>query len=259
MSTEAAVIRANDHEGGVRLLTLTRPPANALDESLLMALGEALNAAQADPGVRAVVLTGDGRFFSGGFDLAAPRRDAAAARQMRILYRALHAELLGFPKPTLAMVNGHAIAGGFVLALACDYRLGIEGDYRVGLNEVAVGAGFPRTAVEIVRLRLPHARASELMLGAALYPASQAVRLGLVDELVAADGFQATVLRRAARLGAFPRAAYVDAKLALAADALERIARETEADGERTDAVWRDPESRTARRAQREKLGIASA
>jgi len=250
-------VRASDHDGGVRVLTLERPPANAIDEGLLTDLGLALNAAQADPAVRAVVLTGAGRFFSGGFDFAAPRRDAAAARQIQVLYRALHAELLGFPKPTLAMVNGHAIAGGFVLALACDYRLGVEGDYRVGLNEVAVGAGFPRTAVEIIRFRLPQARASELMLGGALYPASQAVRLGLVDELFPADTFAATVIRRAARLGGHPRAAYVDAKLALAADALERSAHETEADGDRTDAVWRDPESRAARRAQREKLGIA--
>ncbi|HWP67200.1 MAG TPA: enoyl-CoA hydratase/isomerase family protein [Candidatus Limnocylindria bacterium] len=252
------VIRTSDHAGGVRVLALDRPPANAIDELLLTELAVALNEAQADPAVRALAVTGTGRFFSGGFDLAAPRRDAAAARQMQRLYRDVHAELLGFPKPTLAAVNGHAIAGGFVLALACDYRLGLDADYRIGLNEIAVGAGFPRTAVEIVRLRLPHARASELMLGAALYPASQGVRLGLVDELLAPDAFEATVQRRAARLGAFPRAAYVDAKLALVSEALERIARESDADGERTDAVWRDPESRAARRAQREKLGIAN-
>jgi len=251
-------VRISDHDGGVRVLTLDRPPANAIDESLLTELALALNAAQAEPDVRALVLTGEGRFFSGGFDLAAPRRDAAATRQIQRLYRDLHAELLGFPKPTLAMVNGHAIAGGFVLALTCDYRLGVDGDYRIGLNEVAVGAGFPRTAVEIVRLRLPHARASELMLGGALYPANQSVRLGLVDEMLPADRFVETVHRRAARLGSYPRAAYVDAKLALVAEALERIARESDADGERTDSVWRDPESRAARRAQREKLGIAS-
>lgn len=254
-----STIRTSDHDGAVRMLALDRPPANAIDEPLLVDLGTALDAAQRDPAVRAVVLTGSGRFFSGGFDLSAPRRDAAAARRIQLLYREVHAGLLGFPKPTLAMVNGHAIAGGFVLALTCDYRLGVEGDYRVGLNEVAVGAGFPRTAVEIVRLRLSHARASELMLGAALYPATQAVRLGLVDELLPAETFEATVLRRAARLGAYPRAAYVDSKVALVAEAVQRIAQESEDDGARTDAVWRDPESRAARRAQREKLGISGA
>src|SRR5262249_43203336 len=75
-----------------------------------------------------------------------------------------------------------------VLALACDYRLGCEGDYRIGLNEVAIGASFPRVALEIVRLRLPHARAAELALGAALYPASQAVRLRGVHRLLPPPG-----------------------------------------------------------------------
>ena len=138
--------------------------------------------------------------------------------------------------------------------LACDYRLGQEGDYRVGLNEVAIGASFPRVAFEIVRLRLPHARASELVLGAALYPASQAVRLGIVDELLPADTFDATVLRRAQRLGAFPREAYAHTKAALVAEALARVAAETPAEDAAAAAVWTTAESRAARAGQRAKL-----
>jgi enoyl-CoA hydratase len=167
----------------------------------------------------------------------------------------VHLGLLRLPKPTLAMVNGHAIAGGLVMALACDYRLGVEGDYRVGLNEVAIGASFPKVAFEIVRLRLPHARASELLLGAALYPASQAIRLGVVDELLPKETFEATVLRRAARMGAFPRDAYAHAKAAFVAEAVARTQGETPEEAERTMAVWTSPESRAARAAQRAKLG----
>src|SRR5262249_27318228 len=184
-----ATVRSEDHPGGVRVLTLDRPPANALDETLLGDLSAALDRARVDDAVRALVLTGAGSFYSAGFDLAVPRRDAAAARSLRALYRDTHVSLLAFPKPTVARLAGHAVAGGLVLALACDYRLGQEGDYRVGLNEVAIGASFPRVAFEIVRLRLPHPRASELVLGAALYPASRAVRLGIVDELPPADPF----------------------------------------------------------------------
>ena len=153
-------------------------------------------------------------------------------------------------------MRGHAIAGGLVLVLACDYRLGLEGDYRVGLNEVAVGAAFPRTAIEIVRLRLAHARASELVLGAALYPATQAVRLGIVDELLPADRFEETVLRRAAHLAAFPREAYAHAKAALIGETLDRIDAETPAEAAAAIAVWSAPASRAARARQREKLGI---
>jgi enoyl-CoA hydratase len=237
-------------------VTLDRPPANAIDESLLADLGAALAAARDDDAVRALVLTGAGKFVSGGFDLAEPRRDAAATRRLQELYRDTHLDLLSFPKPTVAMMQGHAIAGGLVLVLACDYRLGCEGEYRIGLNELAIGAAYPRVAFEIVRLRLTQARASELLLGAALYPASQAVRLGVVDELLPAETFAATVARRAARLGGFPREAYAATKAALVADAVARVRAETPREAEAAAALWTTAESRAARAAQRSKLGI---
>jgi enoyl-CoA hydratase len=247
-------VRTADSDGGVRVLTLDRPPANAEDETLLADLGDAVAAARAADAVRAVVLTGAGAFFSAGFDLAAPRRNAAAADRIGRLFRDMHLALLTLPKPTVAMVNGHAVAGGFVLALACDYRLGLDGDYRVGLNEVAIGASYPRVAFEIVRLRLSHARASELLLGAALYPSREAIRLGLVDELLPADRLEGTVLRRAARLGTFPREAYAHTKAALVAGAVARVEAETPAEAERGAAVWTTAESRAARAAQRARL-----
>ena len=252
-----ATIRADDFDGGVRVLTLDRPPANALDETLLADLGAALDTARTDDAVRALVLTGAGAFFSGGFDLTAPRRDTAQALALQTLYRDVHLALLGFPKPTLAQVAGHAIAGGLVLVLACDYRLGADGDYKLGLNEVAIGASFPRAAFEIVRLRLPHARAAELLLGAALYPVSQATRLGIVDELLAPASLPDTILRRAARMGAFPRAAYAHTKAALVEDAIRRTMQESPDAEARTAAVWTSDESRAARARQRAKLGAA--
>jgi enoyl-CoA hydratase/carnithine racemase len=251
-----STIHCDDHDGGVRLLTLDRPPANAINEELLADLDATLTAARADDAVRAVVLCGAGAFFSGGFDFAAPRRDDAVANQIYGLYRDAHLNLLTLPKPTIAMMNGHTVAGGLVLVLACDYRLGVEGDYKVGLNEVAVGASFPRAAFEIVQLRLAHARASELILGAALYPSNQALRLGIVDEMFPPDRFTDTVLRRAARLGAFPREAYAHAKANLTAVAVARIEAETPEEALQTMSVWIGPESRAARARQKEKLGV---
>jgi len=239
------------------MLVLDAPPANALGEQVLGALDAALDDAATATEVRALVLCGEGRFFSGGFDLAAPRRDAAQARSMRELYRDVHVKLLSLPKPTVAMVNGHAIAGGLVLALACDYRLGRKGDYRIGLNEVAIGASFPKIAFEIVCLRLGYARASELMLGAALYPASEGLRLGIVDEFLSSDNLESNVLRRAARMGTLPRQAYAHTKAALVHEALVRTRAETEEEAEETAAVWTTEESRTARAAQRRKLSIS--
>lgn len=238
------------------MLTLDRPPANALEETLLTDLETALAAAQADDAVRALVLTGAGAFFSGGFDLGAPRRDNAGTRRMQTLYRDSHLRLLAMPKPTVALMNGHAIAGGLVLVLACDYRLGVAGDYRLGLNEVAIGSSFPLVAFEIVRLRLTHARAAELLLGASLYPAGRAVELGVVDELLPAADAMTTVLHRAARLAAFPRDAYAHTKEALVAEAVARVTSESEEHATRAAAVWTSAESRAARAAQQAKLRL---
>ncbi len=253
-----STVRSVDFEGGVRALTLDRSPANAIDETLLADLGAALDAAAADDAVRAVVLTGAGAFFSGGFDFATPRREDQVAFDLYAQYRDTHRKLLVLPKPTIAMMNGHAIAGGLVLVLACDVRLGVEGAYRIGLTEVAVGASFPRAAFEIVRLRLSHAAASELILEAGLHTASEAVRLGVVHTLCPADAFEQTLLERARGLAAFPREAYAHSKAALVAEAVARIDAETAEEALQTMSVWLTPESRGARRQQREKLGVRS-
>ena len=254
-------IRAEDPDGfrGVRLLTLDRPPANAITAALLADLSAALDAAREDDAVRAVVLTGAGPFFSAGLDLrggidfaAAPGAGVASdpfAALRECILRFLH-----LPKPTVAMLRGHAIAGGLVLVLACDYRLGQEGEYRIGLNEVAIGASFPRAAFEVVRLRLTHQRAGELLLGATLYPAGEAVRLGVVDELLPAATFEETLMRRAARLGSYPRAAYAHTKAALVAATIARVEAETPQEAAQTAAVWMTPESVAARAEQARKL-----
>jgi enoyl-CoA hydratase/carnithine racemase len=252
-------VRAEDRVDGVRLLTLDRPPANAITADLLTDLSTALDAARDDPAVRAVVLTGEGRFFSAGLDLRGGIDFQAATAPGPAVdpFGALRTCLLAFvrlPKPIFAMLRGHAIAGGLILVLACDYRLGLEGDYRIGLNEVEIGASFPKAALEIVRLRLTHQQACELLLGAAIYPANQAVRLGVVDELLPDDKFESTVFRRAARLGSFPRDAYAHTKATLVAETIARIESETPGEALRTAAVWMSAESVAARAAQQQKL-----
>lgn len=249
-------VRSEDRDAGVRLLTLDRPPANAIDLDLLADLAAALDAARDDDAVRAVVLTGAGPFFSGGRDLNAVPLEPADVRRLNVLFRDAFDKLFSFPKPTVAMINGHAVAGGLVLVLACDYRLGLDGDYRIGLNEVAIGASYPRVALEIVRTRLTHQRACELMLGAALYPANQALRLGVADELFPRDTFEATCLRRAARLGSYPREVFAHTKHTLIAEAVARIREETDDEADAISALWSLPASRAARKAQREKLGM---
>lgn len=248
-------IRTTDHDGGVRSLIFDRPPANAMNVELLSDLVAELSKAHADDAVRALVLTGQGAFFSAGLDLDAPLLDPEATRQRLAVIRESFLGLLTFPKPTVAMVNGHAVGAGAIIAMACDARLGLDGDYRVGLNEVALGAAYPRVAFEIVRLRLTHAQAAELFLGATIYEAKHAVRLGIVDELLSTDVFETATLERAARLGAFPREAYAYTKRELVAEVVARVESEAPEEEARGVAVFSAPESIAAWEAQRRKFG----
>ena len=237
---------------------MDRAPANAITPALLEDLTSALDSAAGDDSVSAVVLTGAGKFFSAGLDIRGgidfqAATSGSGADPFAALRRCI-VTFLRFPKPTLAMLRGHAIAGGLVLLLACDYRLGLDSEYRIGLNEVEIGASFPRGAFEVVRLRLSHQQASELLLGAAIYPASQGPRLGIVDEMIPEIKFEDTVMHRAARLGSFPSGAYAHTKAALVADAIESIEAETLEEAMAGAAIWMTPESVAARIAQAQRL-----
>src|SRR6059036_1634384 len=130
--------------GRIAIVTLDRPPANALDRPAFEELIDLCARLRASSAVRAVVLTGTGRFFSAGLDLfqvfAYPPEgfDLFAAR-----FDEAFAALFRFPKPVVAAVNGHAIAGGAVLAAAADLRVAADGEARIGLTAIDVGVPFP--------------------------------------------------------------------------------------------------------------------
>jgi enoyl-CoA hydratase len=247
------VVRTDDRGQGVRVLTLDRPPANAINGELLEELDTALAEAESDAEVRAVVLTGAGRFFSGGFDLKAERRQGDAVTDAAVQYKAANRRLLAFPKPTVAMINGHCIAGGFVFAMACDHRLAADAEFTVGVNEVSIGAAWPVAAMEIMRCRLPNQLLNELMLGAGLYPASEAVRLRLADRVVPPPELEAEAHALAARLGTHPAEVYANTKARLLGDALARIDGATLDDDLAISALWVTESSRAARRAHVDK------
>jgi enoyl-CoA hydratase len=245
-------IRTRDLEGGIRILTLNRPPANAISLDLMNDLKAACAAAHNDAAVRAVVVTGEGKFFSGGLDLKAlsagvvsPEWNAATFGRDDGVFA-----LWTLPKPTVAMVNGHAIAGGAILALACDVRIMARGGAKIGLNELAIGIAPPRGAYEIGRLALTSQRMWKIGLRAELLDAEPARELGMVDEVVEPGDLERVCVAAAQRLGCFPRDAYAHAKRLVQHEAVQAVRSETDEQIQALVGVWTSPETTRALLAQ---------
>jgi enoyl-CoA hydratase len=194
-------------DGDVAVVRIDRPPANAMDVELL-GEGERLARELADDPPAAVVLTGREGFFSAGADLkVAPTLDADGQRAMVEGINAIFAAWYGFPRPVVCAVNGHAIAGGFILALCGDYRVGSsEGKY--GLTELKAGLPYPAVALAIVRAELHGPAARRLALGAELVEAKEALEAGAFDEVAASDEVLHRATDVARRLAALPSEAY---------------------------------------------------
>ena len=189
-------------------VVLEGPGKNALGSALMRQLLDALRASAGAP----LLLRGAGDAFCAGLNLKEMAAlDAAGMRAFLALLEDLVQALYEYPGPTAAAVNGHAIAGGCVLALACDWRVASAAPaVRIGLNEVAIGARFPPRTWTMIRARVPAAAIEQVVLGAQLVDPQRALGLGLVDEL--ADDPRAVSEARLAVLARHPRDAYAVAK-----------------------------------------------
>ena len=211
MSRPRAVVAVLDHGR-----------ANAIGPEFLAGLTGFINRAEA--GGRPLVLTGTGRFFSAGLDLAGLPEDREGMGAFVDAFDDLLLRLFLLPCPTVAAVNGHAVAGGAILAAASDIRIGSEGDYRVGVSEVQLGVVFPAAAFEVLRAAIPTVSAAPVLLGGRLTGPRAAVDNGFLHELVPPEALLARAVERAEELGALPRDAYLHTKRELRAGFADRAA-----------------------------------
>jgi enoyl-CoA hydratase len=234
-----------ERHGAVTVLRLAHGKVNALDTELLLALRAELAPLVGEPG--AVVLTGAGTAFSAGVDLFRVMEggDAYVAGLLPALIGVV-GDLFRFPRPLVAAVNGHAIAGGCVIAETADLRLMAAGRGRVGLPELLVGVAFPAIAVEVLRYATGGRGLGALALGGGAVEPEEALRGGLVDELVEPERLLEEAVARAERMAAIPQAAFAHAKAQLRAPALERVDRVSPAVDAEAAALWQSPEARNA-------------
>lgn len=231
-----------DEGSGIGILRMDRPPANGLNEALLTALLDGLESLRVGE-ARAVILTGREGMFSAGLDvpellpLSRPRIHAFWTTFFRVTRR-----LAESPVPVVAALSGHAPAGGAVLALHCDYRIAVEGKFKIGLNEVQVGLPVPSTILLALAEAVGAREARRLATHGELIPMSEAKAIGLVDELVARDALMDAARKRAGTLLDLPPVAMNATRLAAKADFLERLARADDATA--ATARWFSAETR---------------
>jgi enoyl-CoA hydratase len=210
--------------GQIAVLRIERPPANAIDLELADEFATALEGIETNDDIGALIVTGAGNCFSAGLDLkVVPTYDRAQQQAMVMQVNRLFGGLYGLKLPTIAAVNGHAIAGGVILTLCCDYRIGAEGDYKLGLAEMRVGVPFPVAAMAIVRSELSHPVARTMVLTARNYSPSDAVSMGVLDELQPAERLLPRAIEVAKEMASLPRSIYGRIKRQLRAAALALI------------------------------------
>jgi enoyl-CoA hydratase len=215
-------------------IRLEAPGMNALGTPILEQVESLLDSADGQP----ILLTGEGPAFSAGLNLKeVADLDLEGMKTFLGRLERVSSKLFNYPAPTVACVNGHAIAGGCILAVACDWRVAANNERaRIGLNEVAIGLRFPPMILRLLRHRLGGPNLEKAVLGAGLHAPAAAMALGMVDEL--SDDALALAQKRLDKLARHPPDAYAAAKAALRHGVTDVSAEERDAFLNEVVPVW---------------------
>jgi enoyl-CoA hydratase len=236
---------ARENKGDIAILRMAHGKVSALDAAFCEAMTVELERLQRDS-PRAMVLTGTGSAFSAGVDLyQLVEGGADYVRHFLPLMESFLRALLVFSKPLVAAINGHAIAGGCIMAAAADYRVMATGDGRIGVPELAVGVPFPRLPLEILASRLSPTVLRTLIYSGRTVPADEALVLGFIDEAAAPDRVLQRAVSIAEQFGAIPAQTFALTKRAFTESVLERVRGSAGSNAEIV-AAWQGPEVHAA-------------
>jgi enoyl-CoA hydratase len=205
----------------IATITMDDGKVNALSIEMLEAVLAAFDRAEKDEAV--VVLTGREGYFSAGFDLKVFSDRPEQIVEMLTLGARLSERILSFPTPVLVACSGHAIAAGTFPALAADLRIGVEGPYKLGLNEVKIGLTVPLYVVELARQRLTPAHFNRALVTAAMYGPEEAVEAGLLDRVVPAGELREASITAAEELAGLNMEAHAATKARVRQSALDAL------------------------------------
>ena len=215
-------------DGGIATIAMDDGKVNALSIEMLKALLACFDRAEADEAV--VILTGREGCFSAGFDLKVFSERPGEIVEMLTLGARLSERVLSFPTPVIVACGGHAIAAGTFAALAADLRIGVEGPFKLGLNEVRIGLTVPLYVIELARQRLAPAHFNRALITAEMYGPEEAIDAGILDRVVPPAELESSAREAAEELAGLDFAAHSATKLRVREGALEafRTAVETE-------------------------------
>lgn len=225
MATEAVTYVLEDK---VAVVTMDDGKANALSQAMIEALLAAHTRAERE--ANAMVLAGRPERFCAGFDLRVMMSGPEAATTLLKSGSSLLMKFYGSPIPLVIACTGHAVAGGALLALTGDYRIGAQGPYKMGLNELSIGLPVPVLAMELARDRLSRRALVQATLLATMYDPDAAVSAGYLDIAVPADQVLTRARAEAAKLSVLPRVPFVQTKQRLRGATIQHVNSSLDAD-----------------------------
>ncbi|HUA33470.1 MAG TPA: enoyl-CoA hydratase/isomerase family protein [Candidatus Binataceae bacterium] len=229
----------------IEVLTLARPPANALDIEMTEEIADAFEGLAREGAASAAILTGEGKAFCAGLDLKAiPRYGEAELQRLLHAINRMATTAYACPIPVIGAINGHAIAGGFVLAMCCDWKIVADTPLQAGLTEVRVGVPYPAAALQVVRSELDPKVARELVLFGKNMGGAEAIAAGIFDESAPLERLLERAMQKARDAAEAPPHAFKTIKLQLRRPALEACRAAVSGEGEPLRNGWIDPAER---------------
>ena len=193
------------------VITIKNGKANAISHEVIHGLNRSLDKAQQENKV--VILTGQNGIFSAGFDLKVMTKSSESAKELVIKGSKLSLRMLSFPQPIIVLCSGHAIAKGAFLLLSSDYRIGVAGDFKIGLNEVMIGMTMHHAGIAIAKARLSEVYLNRSVNNAEIYNPKEAIKAGFLDMIVPEKELLSTAIKVAEMFSKLNKKAHFETKL----------------------------------------------